>query len=165
VILENASQRDYYREHGRSLLADYLAAEQVAGERIVYENDYFTILVPFWAIWPYETMLISKAHVTAISELTGPARDGFADALRNITARYDNMFQASFPYSMGIHQRPTDKEQHPAWHLHAHFYPPLLRSSTVRKFMVGYEMLGTPQRDITPEQAANRLRDLSAIHY
>ncbi len=165
VILENASQRDYYREHGRSLLSDYLAAEQAAGQRMIYENEHFAVLVPFWAIWPYETMLISKQHLTAISELTGPARDSFADALRNTTARYDNMFQASFPYSMGIHQRPTDKEQHPAWHLHIHFYPPLLRSSTVRKFMVGYEMLGTPQRDITPEQAAARLRDLSAVHY
>ena len=165
IILESTSQRDYYREHGTSLLSDYLIAEQQLGERIVYENEYFSIVVPFWAIWPYETMLISKKHVASILDLNGLARDGLADALRNVTARYDNMFQASFPYSMGIHQRPTNDENHAHWHFHVHFYPPLLRSSTVRKFMVGYEMLGTPQRDITPEQAAVRLRDLSAVHY
>ncbi len=165
VILESGSQRDYFREHGSSLLGDYLAAEQQLGERMIYENEHFAVLVPFWAIWPFETMLISKQHVTAISDLNGLARDSFADALRNVTARYDNMFHTSFPYSMGLHQRPTDDEVQTHWHFHAHFYPPLLRSSTVRKFMVGYEMLGTPQRDITPEQAAERLRSLSADHY
>lgn len=165
VILESSAQRDYFREHGTSLLSDYLAAEQKLGERIVYENAEFSVVVPFWAIWPFETMLISKQHFTSIAELTGPTRDLFADALRNITARYDNMFNASFPYSMGIHQRPTDDSDNNHWHLHVHFYPPLLRSSTVRKFMVGYEMLGTPQRDITPETAATRLRELSSVHY
>ena len=165
IILESSAQRDYFREHGTSLLGDYLGAEQKLGERIVYENDGFSVVVPFWAVWPYETMVISRQHVTSIAELTGPARDLFADALRTITARYDNMFNVSFPYSMGIHQRPTDDADHAHWHLHVHFYPPLLRSSTVRKFMVGYEMLGTPQRDITPETAAARLRDLSAVHY
>lgn len=165
VILESASQRDYYREHGKSLLADYLAAEQKLGERIVYENDGFAVLVPFWAVWPFETMIISKRHVGALTDLNGAARDQLADALRNITARYDNLFHVSFPYSMGFHQRPTDGGDHAHWHLHAHFYPPLLRSSTVRKFMVGYEMLGTPQRDITPEQAAMRLREQSDVHY
>ncbi len=165
VILESAAQRDYYREHNNSLLSDYLAAEQKLGERIVYENASFAILVPFWAIWPFETILISKRHIGAISNLNGAGRDDLADALRNITARYDNLFHVSFPYSMGFHQRPTDGGDHVHWHLHAHFYPPLLRSSTVRKFMVGYEMLGTPQRDITPEQAAARLRDQSAVHY
>lgn len=165
VILESSAQRDYYREHGVSLLGDYLKAEQKLGERIVYENDGFSVVVPFWAIWPYETMIISRQHVRSIAELTGPVRDLFADALRNVTARYDNMFNISFPYSMGIHQRPTDDDDHAHWHLHVHFYPPLLRSSTVRKFMVGYEMLGTPQRDITPETAAARLRELNATHY
>jgi len=165
IILESSALHDYFREHGTSLLGDYLAAEQKLGERIVYENSGFSVVVPFWATWPYETMIISKQHVTSIAELTGPVRDSFADALRNVTARYDNMFNASFPYSMGIHQRPTDDSDHVHWHLHVHFYPPLLRSSTVRKFMVGYEMLGTPQRDITPETAAARLRELSTIHY
>ncbi len=165
IILESASQRDYFREHGVSLLSDYLKAEQGLGERMVYENESFAVLVPFWAVWPFETMLVSKKHVGALIDLNGTARDALADALRNITARYDNLFHVSFPYSMGFHQRPTDGGDHAHWHLHAHFYPPLLRSSTVRKFMVGYEMLGTPQRDITPEQAASRLREQTDVHY
>ncbi len=165
VTLEDAAQLDYYNTHTSTLLSDYLTAEQRLGERIVAENEHFAALVPFWAVWPYETLLISKVPVAAVTDLTDAARDGFADMLRQVTARYDNMFQVSFPYSMGIHQRPTDGKDHPYWHLHVHFYPPLLRSSTVRKFMVGYEMLGTPQRDITPEMAAARLRDLSIVHY
>jgi UDPglucose--hexose-1-phosphate uridylyltransferase len=131
----------------------------------VYQNEAFVALVPFWAIWPFETMIVSKRHVTAITELRDDERDGLADVLRNVTARYDNLFNVSFPYSMGFHQRPTSDGDHAHWHFHAHFYPPLLRSATVRKFMVGYEMLGTPQRDITPEQAAERLRSVSDVHY
>ncbi len=122
------------------------------------ENESFLTVVPFWAVWPFETMVIAKRHLSAIDELADAERDGLADILKRTTARYDRLFQVSFPYSMGFHQRPTDGEAHDEWHFHAHFYPPLLRSATVRKFLVGYEMLATPQRDITPEAAAERLR-------
>ena len=118
------------------------------------------ILVPFWAIWPFETVLISRRHVNALDEFTDDERDGLADIMKRLTIRYDHLFDTSFPYSMGFHQRPTDGHAHPEWHLHAHYYPPLLRSAAVRKFMVGYELLGTPQRDITPETAAARLREI-----
>jgi UDPglucose--hexose-1-phosphate uridylyltransferase len=115
-------------------------------------------VVPFWAVWPFETTVISKRHLTAIDRLSDAERDGLAAILKRTTARYDRLFHVSFPYSMGFHQRPTDGAPHDEWHLHIHFYPPLLRSATVRKFLVGYEMLATPQRDITPEAAAERLR-------
>jgi UDPglucose--hexose-1-phosphate uridylyltransferase len=117
-------------------------------------------LVPFWAIWPFETLVLPRAHHAALTDLGPEERDGLANILRRLTGRYDQLFQVSFPYSMGFHQRPTDDQPHQEWHLHAHFYPPLLRSATVRKFMVGYELLGQPQRDITPESAAERLRSL-----
>jgi len=165
VLLEDASQREYWQHNGRSLLADYLAEELRLHERIVYENESFAVLVPFWAVWPFETMVISKRHVSALTDLTDSERTGLADALYAITVRYDNIFRMSFPYSMGFHQRPIGTDDWQYWHLHAHFYPPLLRSATVRKFMVGYELLGTPQRDITPEQAAERIRQQNAVHY
>jgi len=122
-------------------------------------------VVPFWAVWPFEILLISEGHVRDLRSLDDGMRMGLADILKRITTRYDNLFQISFPYSMGFHQAPVDGEPHPDWHLHAHFYPPLLRSATVRKFMVGYEMLASPQRDITPELAASRLRQTSEVHY
>ncbi len=165
VAQEDASQRDYWQKHGKSLLSDYLAAEEALGERMIYQNDSFVVLVPFWAAWPFETMVISRRQVGALNDLTDSERTGLADALRNLTVRYDNIFQTSFPYSMGFHQRPTTEGNWDHWHLHAHFYPPLLRSATVRKFMVGFELLGMPQRDITAEQAAARLREQSPIHY
>jgi UDPglucose--hexose-1-phosphate uridylyltransferase len=165
VIAEDTSQREYWQQNGRSLLSDYLAEELRLGERLVYQNDGFAVLVPFWAVWPFETIIISKRHVTAMADLNDSERDDLADALRNLTVRYDNLFQTSFPYSMGFHPRPVLEGNWLHWHFHAHFYPPLLRSATVRKFMVGYELLGTPQRDITAEQAAGRLRDLSDVHY
>jgi UDPglucose--hexose-1-phosphate uridylyltransferase len=166
ILLEDASQREYWMQNGRSLLSDYLDAELAReGERIIYRNDGFVVLVPFWAVWPFETMIISARHVTAMSEFTDAERDQLADALHNITVRYDNLFGVSFPYSMGFHQRPVSGTAWDHWHWHAHFYPPLLRSATVRKFLVGYEMLGTPQRDITPEQAAARIREQSSTHY
>ncbi len=143
---------------GGCLLCEYARIERDAAERTVEENDAFLAAVPFWAVWPFETIVIAKRHLTAIDQLSGAERDGLADILKRITARYDRLFQTPFPYSMGFHQRPTDGEPHEECHLHAHFYPPLLRSATVRKFLVGYEMLGTPQRDITPEAAAERLR-------
>ena len=157
---ENASLESYRSAQGGCLLCDYLALERERGERLVAENGHFSALVPFWAVWPFETMLIGRRHVAALDELTDDERDGLADILKRLTTRYDRLFEISFPYSMGFHQRPTDGLPHPAWHLHAHYYPPLLRSATVRKFMVGYEMLAAPQRDITPETAAARLREL-----
>jgi UDPglucose--hexose-1-phosphate uridylyltransferase len=146
-------------------LGDYLALELKSGTRIVCENAHFVAVVPFWAVWPFETLVVSRRHLTDLGALGGEERDGLADILKQITTRYDNLFRASFPYTMGFHQRPTDGEAHPECHLHAHFYPPLLRSATIRKFMVGYEMLAGPQRDITAEQAAARLRELAAEHY
>jgi UDPglucose--hexose-1-phosphate uridylyltransferase len=140
------------------LLCDYARQECAAGERVIEENDAFVTVVPFWAVWPFETMVIAKLHVTAMDALDAAERDALADILKRTTARYDRLFDVSFPYSMGFHQRPTDGEAHAEWHFHAHFYPPLLRSATVRKFLVGFEMLAMPQRDITPESAAERLR-------
>ncbi|TGE29601.1 UDP-glucose--hexose-1-phosphate uridylyltransferase [Hymenobacter metallicola] len=162
---ETVQQAAYWQEHKRSLLAAYLELELREQTRVVYQNEHFVTLVPYWAVWPFETMLLPRRHVTSIEQLTAEEKDSFATALRDLTIRYDNLFQISFPYSAGIHQRPTDGQAHASWHLHMHFYPPLLRSATVRKFMVGYEMLANPQRDITPEWAADRLRSLPTVHY
>jgi UDPglucose--hexose-1-phosphate uridylyltransferase len=162
---EVTSQSAYRRDRGSVMLLDYLKLEQRAGERIVFSNAHFTVLVPYWAIWPFETIVLPHRRVGSIDELTPDESMGLAAALSELTIRYDNLFETSFPYSMGFHQRPTDGRTHPEWQLHAHFYPPLLRSATVRKFMVGFEMLGSPQRDITPESAAEQLRAVSATHY
>ena len=159
-LRECRSQGQYTHADGSCLLCDYLAVERAHGDRIVCENAAFTALVPFWAVWPFETMVLPKRHIPSMDSLTDEERDGLADILRRVTARYDNLFSAPFPYTMGFHQSPTDGQPHPEWHMHAHYQPPLLRSATVRKFMVGYEMLATPQRDITPEAAAARLRNL-----
>ena len=165
VAREQAHQAAYLKGRGTCLLCDYLALEAAARERIVVENEAFTVLVPFWAVWPFEVLLVSKRHVGAMRDLDDPARTALADILKRLTTRYDNLFETSFPYTMGFHQRPTGREPHPEWHFHAHYYPPLLRSATVRKFMVGYEMLAAPQRDITPESAAARLREAPDRHY
>jgi len=157
---EDNAQREYHREHDGCLLCDYLALEIKSEERVIYANDSFYALVPFWAIWPFETMLISKRHTTGMDDFNEAERNGLADILQRVTMSYNKLFQISFPYSMGFHQRPTDGQAHPEWHFHGHFYPPLLRSATIRKFMVGYELLAMPQRDITAESAAQRLRDL-----
>jgi UDPglucose--hexose-1-phosphate uridylyltransferase len=157
---ELAQQRAYYGAHGRSLLLDYLELELRERERIVCANERFVALVPFWAVWPFETLVLPRTSRSALPDLDEAERDALADILRRLTRRYDNLFQTSFPYSMGFHQCPTDGAAYPEWQLHAHFYPPLLRSATVRKFMVGFELLGMPQRDITPESAAARLREL-----
>ena len=159
--IEMEAQQAYLEEHGSCLLCDYLAAERASGDRVIVENDHFTAVVPWWAVWPFETMILSRRHCGLIPELGSDERDGLADVLKRITSRYDRLFDVSFPYTMGFHQSPVDGNPHPEWHFHAHFYPPLLRSATVRKFMVGFEMLGMPQRDITPEDAAVRLRALS----
>lgn len=163
--LEQASLIEYRRSNHSCLLCDYVKLECAAGERVVCENEHFVALVPFWAIWPFEIMLCSRDHISALTGLSDSSRTALADILRRITIRYDNLFESPFPYTMGFHQQPTDGAQHPEWHLHAHYCPPLLRSATVRKFMVGYELLDTPQRDITPESAAERLRSLSEQHY
>lgn len=165
VAKEQIQLSAYYAKHGRTLLADYVKAELEKGERLVYENNSFIAVVPFWAIWPFETMIISKRAVSDITKLTDTEKADFADIYRKLTIRYDNLFEVSFPYSAGIHQAPTDGKDHPEWHLHMHFYPPLLRSATVKKFMVGYEMMANAQRDLTAEQAAARLKDLSLVHY
>ena len=145
-------------ERSTCLLCEYTRLEEEEGKRVVEANDHFLTVVPFWAVWPFETLVISRRHMASIEQLTATERDGLADILKRTTARYDRLFEITFPYSMGFHQRPTDGAAHDECHLHLHFYPPLLRSATVRKFLVGYEMLGMPQRDITPEAAAERLR-------
>jgi len=162
---EQTSQQEYGDQHHSCLLCDYLKLEMGHKERIVCENEAFVVLVPYWAVWPFETLLVSRRHFGGMDELAPRERGLLGDILKRLTVRYDNVFEVPFPYTMGFHQRPTDGQQHPEWHLHAHYYPPLLRSATVQKFMVGYEMLATPQRDITPESAAARLREAGEVHY
>jgi UDPglucose--hexose-1-phosphate uridylyltransferase len=160
-ILQEVDSQRAYRERNKScLLCDYLAAELLQKERLVCQNKDFAALVPFWAVWPFETLVMGKRHTTGLDQLTGAERDSLGGILRQLTSGYDRLFAAPFPYTMGFHQRPTDDLDHLECHLHAHFYPPLLRSAEVRKFMVGYEMLAMPQRDITAEQAAARLREV-----
>lgn len=154
-----------FKASKRSLLSQYLAIELKEKERLVYENASFVVVVPFWAVWPFETMIIPRRKFGTILQLKEEEKKDFANAMKVVTAKYDNLFTMSFPYSSGLHQAPTDGKDHKAWHFHMHFYPPLLRSATVKKFMVGYEMLGNPQRDITAEFSAERLRGCSEIHY
>jgi UDPglucose--hexose-1-phosphate uridylyltransferase len=165
ISKELASQAAYFESHQRPLLIDYLEEEHQRGERIVFQNAHFIALVPFWAVWPFEILLVAKRPTAYLMDLSPDELGELAEALRQVTTRFDNLFEISFPYSMGFHQAPFDGHPHPEWILHAHFYPPLLRSATVRKFMVGYELLGMPQRDITAESAAERLRSLSDIHF
>lgn len=156
---------DYYRDHGRAMLADYVERELQREERIVFQNRDWLVVVPYWAAWPYETLLLPRFELTRLSELETGQSATLAEAIQRLTTLYDNLFQVSFPYSMGWHGAPFDQRCHPEWRVHAHFFPPLLRSATVRKFMVGYEMLAEAQRDLTPEQAAERLRCLPTVHY
>jgi len=160
-----ASQRAYFERHRRDLLGDYLERERAHGERIVCANAHWTALVPFWAVWPFETMVIPSRRVGDLPALAGEERDALADVLRRLTVRYDNLFRCSFPYSMGWHGRPAGGGDHPCWRLHAVAFPPLLRSATVRKFLVGFELTAEPQRDLTAETAAARLRELPEEHY
>jgi UDPglucose--hexose-1-phosphate uridylyltransferase len=162
---EQSAQVQYRQQHRVCLLCAYLEIETKRAERLVCENDEFVALVPYWAVWPFEVMVLSRRHLPSMAELNEQERTGLADILRRITVRYDNIFETAFPYSMGFHQQPTDGEPHPEWHFHAHYFPPLLRSATVQKFMVGYELLAMPQRDITAETAAARLRESSEVHY
>jgi UDPglucose--hexose-1-phosphate uridylyltransferase len=165
LVKETREQKKYFEEKGRSLLSDYIELELKQNERLVLENEHFVALVPFWAVWPYETMIVSKRQLQTIVQFSEEEKEAFADILKKLTAKYDNLFEISFPYSAGMHQAPVNDGEHPEWHWHMHFYPPLLRSATVKKFMVGYEMLANPQRDVTAEWAAERLRSLSEVHY
>jgi len=162
---ELSSFAEYFQKHRATLLEDYLSLEIEKQARIVCTNAHFVALVPFWAIWPFETMLLSRRRVGSLPELQEEERAALADMLRQITVRYDNLFNAPFPYTFGLHQKPTDGQTYPEFQLHGHFYPPLLRSATVKKFMVGYEMLAMPQRDLTPESAAACLREAYDVHY
>lgn len=163
---ENQAQINYIQKHGDNLLHAYAKKEQINGERTVVENELWIVVVPFWASWPFETLLLPKRQVARMEQLTSKEQVALADILKQLTIRYDNLFQCSFAYSMGWHGAPYQSDVAlDAWQLHAHFYPPLLRSASVKKFMVGYEMLAETQRDMTPEQAAARLREQSPIHY
>jgi len=162
---EDLHQRGYIEKHGSPLLVDYLDREVKNEERIVVENRHWVAVVPYWAVWPFEILLIPRRHVLHLFDLATDERDALADILKRLLTKYDNLFETSFPYSMGWHGAPFNGEENKHWQLHAHFYPPLLRSATVKKFMVGYEMMAEAQRDLTAEQAAQRLRALSEIHY
>lgn len=162
---ESENQKAYLKEKHSCLLCDYLKLELQKKERVVFESEHFVALVPFWAVWPFELMVLPKRHVASVAEMSVAERHDLADVLRRVGTRYDNLFQTDFPYSMGMHQAPTDGAEHPEWHFHIHYLPPLLRSATVKKFMVGYELLAMPQRDITAESAATLLRGLSETHF
>ena len=165
VATEDARQADWLAQTGRNLLVDYAAAESAKGDRVVAENDDWVAVVPWWAVWPFETLLMPRAQVLRLPDLTGAQRDGLAQVLKDLTTAYDNLFETEFPYTMGWHGAPLRDGSYDHWQLHAHFFPPLLRSATVRKFMVGYEMLAEAQRDLTAESAAERLRALPKAHY
>lgn len=165
IAAEDRHQRAYFAEHGSPLLIDYVNAELASGERTVVQNEHWLAVVPFWAVWPYEILLLPRRHVLRLPALSEVERGSLADILKRLLTRYDNLFEVSFPYSMGWHGAPFGEDNYSGWQLHAHFYPPLLRSATVKKFMVGYEMMAESQRDITPEQAAERLHGLSEVHY
>ncbi len=166
IAKEDRCQREYWETHGERLLIRYAGIERQAGSRVVLENAEWIVVVPYWAVWPYETLLLPKMPVARIPDLTPGQRDSLASILKQLLTRYDNLFETPFPYSMGWHGAPFGgEESNEHWQLHAHFYPPLLRSASVKKFMVGYEMLAEPQRDLTPEAAAARLREVSDVHY
>jgi UDPglucose--hexose-1-phosphate uridylyltransferase len=164
AVSEDSSQRRYFDEHGRSMLIDVVARE-TGGDRVVVANDHWLAIVPWWATWPFETLLLPRQPVQRMDQLDNEQRNSLAAAVQELTARYDNLFGCSFPYSMGWHGAPFAAGDQSHWQLHAHYYPPLLRSAAVRKFMVGYEMLAEAQRDLTPEQAAERLRGVGARHF
>jgi UDPglucose--hexose-1-phosphate uridylyltransferase len=165
ILKKQNNFKKFYENNNQSMLLAYIKKELELKERIIYENESFVALVPFWAVWPYESMVITKNHRKSILELNEKEVTDYANILKILTTKYDNLFQTSFPYSTGIHQAPTNNEQNNEWHVHMSFYPPLLRSANIKKFMVGYEMFGEPQRDITPEQAAESLRNCSKTHF
>lgn len=160
VLKKDQQQKQHFKNNKSSLLGDYLTQELILNERILFENDSFVILIPFWAVWPFETMIAPKRHSQNIGDLNNIESKEFAEAISVITKAYDKLFNTSFPYSSGIHQAPTNNQDHSHWHWHMSFYPPLLRSATIKKFMVGYELFGTPQRDISPEKATEMIKQL-----
>jgi len=160
VAREDVAQKKHFERHGSPMLIDLVEQESRSGKRVVAENAHWLLLVPFWATWPFEYLLVPKRAVQRLPDLSSAERDALGEILKTGLQAYDGLFQTAFPYSMGWHGAPTDGQDHPHWVLHAHFYPPLLRSATVRKFMVGFEMLGEAQRDLLPETAAQRLRDV-----
>jgi UDPglucose--hexose-1-phosphate uridylyltransferase len=162
---ESNSVKEYRKENGRCLLCEYVQTELHQKERIVCENEQFLALVPFWAAWPFEIMILSKKHLGSLLEFTAEDKGSLGEILRRVTIRYDNLFETLFPYSMGLHQRPSNTAETGDWHFHIHFVPPLLRSATIQKFMVGYELLASPQRDMTAEDAASHLAALSETHF
>jgi UDPglucose--hexose-1-phosphate uridylyltransferase len=166
---ENQSQLNFYKKHKKILLVEYLQRELQTNERVVAQNDHWTVLVPYWAVWPYETMILPKKHLTRIDEITEPEVGALAQIMKTLLIKYDNLFECSFPYTMGFHFAPCGehlKEDNQHWQFYASYLPPLLRSASVKKFMVGYEMLAQPQRDLTPEKAAEQLRALSGtVHF
>lgn len=164
VLKKQIQQKKYWDEHDKSLLSEYIKQELGKDERVLLENEHFVALIPYWAVWPYEAMIVPKKQYQHINQLNDEEAIAYAQILKDLTTKYDNLFETSFPYSSGIHQSPTDGE-HPEWHFHMSFYPPLLRSATVKKFMVGYEMFANPQRDITAEQAAETLKALDTKHF
>lgn len=165
VEKKSKNLKEFWANNNHSLLEAYLKQELEIDERIVLKNQHFVALVPYWAIWPYEIMIIPRTHYSNIGQLNLEEEQAFAEIIKKLCIKYDNLFETSFPYSSGIHQQPTDKEDYPEWHFHMSFYPPLLRSATIKKFMVGYELFASPQRDITAEQAAETLKSLPEIHY
>lgn len=165
IVKKSKHQLDFWEANKKSLISAYLEQELQLKERLVLENEHFVALVPYWAVWPYEVIIIPRKHYQNITQLSAEEETAFAEIIKKLCIRYDNLFETSFPYSSGIHQAPTGGEDHPEWHFHMSFYPPLLRSATVKKFMVGYELFASPQRDITAEQAAETLRNLPDIHY
>lgn len=158
-------QKNQWNQNSTSLLGDYLKQEVQSGDRIILENETIIALVPYWAVWPFETMIIPKNHRVSVADLSEQEVNDYAEILKSLTIRYDNLFETSFPYSAGIHQSPTNGEVNRFWHMHMYFYPPLLRSAEVKNFRVGYEMFANPQRDITAEKAAERLKKCSDTHY
>jgi UDPglucose--hexose-1-phosphate uridylyltransferase len=162
---ELLAMAEYQSQNHRCLLCDYLDLETKLQERLVLENQDFVVLVPYWAVWPFEVLVLSRRHCASMNEFSSEERNSLAEVLKRLTIRYDNIFRTPFPYSMGFHQGPTDHLDHSETHFHAHYFPPLLRSASIRKFMVGYELLASPQRDITAETAAERLRAMSETHY
>ena len=168
--VKNNNLKEYKEKYGSNMLLDYARKEETRQERIVVSNEDWLGLVPYWAVWPYETMILPRhRHILRFSDLTPEERLSLADMMKQLTIRYDNLFECSFPYSMGFHTAPTgpghETEDYDHWQFHALYYPPLLRSASVKKFMVGYEMLANPQRDLTAEQAADKLRNVPSVHY
>ena len=168
IRVEDRAQREFFTKHNKVMLVEYLKRELASGERLVVQNEHWAALVPYWAVWPFETMILPKRHVSRIDELTEQDIEALADIMKRLLIKYDNLFQCSFPYTMGFHFAPSGRhlaEDKQYWLLYAAYLPPLLRSASVRKFMVGYELMAQPQRDLTPEKAALQLRELSDTHH